>query len=116
MTEAWKAYLIGTAIALGGGIVKILNSIRKKENKSVSDHVLTIVIVIVVGFSASYFMHKANLHNEWYSSGILFCLGYGYDKFLKFLDEKLPNYLDTIVEDKLNVKINKDEENPQEND
>ncbi|MCX8526134.1 hypothetical protein OF897_19650 [Chryseobacterium formosus] len=54
-------------------------------------------IVVIVGLTMSYLMNKAELHDKWYSTGVLFVLGYGYDKFLKMITNNLPNWIDTAV-------------------
>lgn len=45
----------------------------------------------------SYVMHKASVNDKWYSTGLLFVLGYGYDKFLKMINTNLPNWIDKAV-------------------
>ncbi|UPQ76972.1 hypothetical protein [Chryseobacterium nepalense] len=55
------------------------------------------MIVIIVGFTMSYLMNRAELHDKWYSTGILFVLGYGYDKFLKMITTNLPNWIEKAV-------------------
>jgi hypothetical protein len=45
----------------------------------------------------SYLMNRAELHDKWYSTGVLFVLGYGYDKFLKMITTNLPNWIDKAV-------------------
>jgi hypothetical protein len=50
--------------------------------------------VVIVGFTMSYVMNRADLNNKWYSTGVLFVLGYGYDKFLKMITTNLPDWID----------------------
>lgn len=96
-SDSIKALLIGTAIAFSGGLLRVLISIQNKEKKQPWEHFITLVIVVIVGFTMSYVMNKAELHDKWYSTGILFVLGYGYDKFLKMITTNLPNWIDTAV-------------------
>ncbi|REC41229.1 MULTISPECIES: hypothetical protein [Chryseobacterium] len=95
--DSIKALLIGTAIAFSGGLLRVLISIQNKEKKRPWEHIVTLIIVIIVGFTMSYVMKSAELHNKWYSTGILFVLGYGYDKFLKMITTNLPNWIDTTM-------------------
>ncbi|WP_326984353.1 hypothetical protein VUJ46_07420 [Chryseobacterium sp. MYb264] len=95
--DSIKALLIGTAIAFSGGLLRVLISIQNKEKKRPWEHFITLVIVVIVGFTMSYLMNRAELHDKWYSTGILFVLGYGYDKFLKMITINLPNWIDKAV-------------------
>jgi ABC-type iron transport system FetAB permease component len=95
--ENIKILLIGTAVAFSGGLLRVLISIQNKEKKQLWEHVVTLLIVIIVGFTMSYVIHKANLNDKWYATGILFVLGYGYDKFLKMTTTNLPNWIDKAV-------------------
>jgi L-cystine uptake protein TcyP (sodium:dicarboxylate symporter family) len=95
--DSIKALLIGTAIAFSGGVLRVLVSIQNKEKKQPWEHFITLVIVVIVGFTMSYLMNRAELHDKWYSTGILFVLGYGYDKFLKMITTNLPNWIDKAV-------------------
>lgn len=95
--DSIKALLIGTAIAFSGGLLRVLVSIQNKEKKQPWEHFITLMIVIIVGFTMSYLMNRAELHDKWYSTGILFVLGYGYDKFLKMITTNLPNWIDKSV-------------------
>jgi hypothetical protein len=95
--ESIKVLLIGTAIAFSGGLLRVLISIQNKERKQPWEHIVTLLIVVIVGFTMSYMMHKASLNDEWYSTGILFVLGYGYDKFLKMITSNLPYWIDRAV-------------------
>lgn len=95
--DSIKALLIGTAIAFSGGLLRVLVSIQNKEKKQPWEHFITLVIVVIVGFTMSYLMNKAELHDKWYSTGVLFVLGYGYDKFLKMITTNLPNWIDKAV-------------------
>ncbi|GAA5084391.1 hypothetical protein GCM10023210_04160 [Chryseobacterium ginsengisoli] len=95
--DSIKALLIGTAIAFSGGLLRVLISIQNKEKKRLWEHFVTLIIVVIVGFTMSYLMKSADLHDKWYSTGILFVLGYGYDKFLKMITTNLPNWIDTTV-------------------
>ena len=95
--ENFKVLLIGTAVAFSGGLLRVLISIQNKEKKQTWEHVVTLLIVIIVGFTMSYVMHKANVNDKWYSTGVLFVLGYGYDKFLKMITTNLPNWIDKAV-------------------
>lgn len=95
--ENIKILLIGTAVAFSGGLLRVLISIQNKEKKQLWEHVVTLLIVIIVGFTMSYVIHKASLNDKWYSTGILFVLGYGYDKFLKMTTTNLPNWVDKAV-------------------
>lgn len=95
--ENIKILLIGTAVAFSGGLLRVLISIQNKEKKQLWEHVVTLLIVIIVGFTMSYVIHKANLNDKWYATGILFVLGYGYDKFLKMTTTNLPNWVDKAV-------------------
>ena len=70
---------------------------ENKEKKQPWEHFITLVIVVIVGFTMSYLMNRAELHDKWYSTGILFVLGYGYDKFLKMITTNLPNWIDKAV-------------------
>lgn len=92
-----KALLIGTAIAFSGGLLRVLVSIQNKEKKQLWKHFVTLAIVVIVGFTMSYLMNRADLHDKWYSTGVLFVLGYGYDKFLKMITTNLPYWIDTSV-------------------
>ncbi|AZA74977.1 hypothetical protein [Chryseobacterium indoltheticum] len=92
-----KALLIGTAIAFSGGLLRVLVSIQNKEKKQLWEHFVTLAIVVIVGFTMSYLMNRADLHDKWYSTGVLFVLGYGYDKFLKMITTNLPYWIDTTV-------------------
>ncbi|AZA62992.1 MULTISPECIES: hypothetical protein [Chryseobacterium] len=92
-----KALLIGTAIAFSGGLLRVLVSIQNKEKKQLWEHFVTLAIVVIVGFTMSYLMNRADLHDKWYSTGVLFVLGYGYDKFLKMITTNLPYWIDTSV-------------------
>ncbi len=94
--DSIKALLIGTAIAFSGGLLRVLVSIQKKK-KQPWEHFITLVIVVIVGFTMSYLMNRAELHDKWYSTGVLFVLGYGYDKFLKMITNNLPNWIDKAV-------------------
>lgn len=95
--ESIKILLIGTAVAFSGGLLRVLISIQNKEKKQPWEHAVTLLIVIIVGFTMSYVMHKANLNDKWYSTGILFVLGYGYDKFLMIITTNFPNWIDKAV-------------------
>ncbi|WP_426474636.1 hypothetical protein [Chryseobacterium balustinum] len=95
--DGLKALLIGTAIAFSGGLLRVLVSIQNKEKKQLWEHFVTLAIVVIVGFTMSYLMNRADLHDKWYSTGVLFVLGYGYDKFLKMITTNLPNWIDTAV-------------------
>lgn len=95
--DSIKALLIGTAIAFSGGLLRVLVSIQNKEKKQPWEHFVTLLIVIIVGFTMSYLMNRAELHDKWYSTGVLFVLGYGYDKFLKMITTNLPNWIDKAV-------------------
>ena len=95
--ENVKVLLIGTAVAFSGGMLRVLISIQNKEKKQPWEHIVTLLIVIIVGFTMSYMMHKANVNDKWYSTGVLFVLGYGYDKFLKMTTNNLPNWIDKAV-------------------
>lgn len=95
--ENLKILLIGTAVAFSGGLLRVLISIQNKEKKQPWEHIVTLLIVIIVGITMSYVMHKANVNDKWYSTGILFVLGYGYDKFLKMITTNLPNWIDKAV-------------------
>ena len=95
--DSIKALLIGTAIAFSGGLLRVLVSIQNKEKKQPWEHFITLVIVVIVGFTMSYLMNRAELHDKWYSTGVLFVLGYGYDKFLKMITNNLPNWIDKAV-------------------
>ncbi|WP_156172783.1 hypothetical protein [Chryseobacterium lactis] len=95
--DSIKALLIGTAIAFSGGLLRVLVSIQNKEKKQPWEHFITLVIVVIVGFTMSYLMNRAELHDKWYSTGVLFVLGYGYDKFLKMITNNLPNWIDKVV-------------------
>lgn len=95
--DSIKALLIGTAIAFSGGLLRVLISIQNKEKKKPWEHLITLMIVIIVGFTMSYLMNRAELHDKWYSTGILFVLGYGYDKFLKMITTNLPNWIEKAV-------------------
>lgn len=95
--DGLKALLIGTAIAFSGGLLRVLVSIQNKEKKQLWEHFVTLAIVVIVGFTMSYLMNRADLHDKWYSTGILFVLGYGYDKFLKMITTNLPNWIDKAV-------------------
>ena len=95
--ESIKFLLIGTAVAFAGGLLRVLISIQNKEQKRLWEHLVTLLIVIIVGFTISYVLHKAKLDNEWYSIATLFMLGYGYDRFLKMITTNFPNWIDLIV-------------------
>ncbi|NIF06632.1 hypothetical protein F3J23_14375 [Chryseobacterium sp. Tr-659] len=95
--DSIKALLIGTAIAFSGGLLRVLVSIQNKEKKQPWEHFITLTIVVIVGFTMSYLMNRAELHDKWYSTGVLFVLGYGYDKFLKMITTNLPNWIDKAV-------------------
>lgn len=95
--DSIKALLIGTAIAFSGGLLRVLVSIQNKEKKQPWEHFITLAIVVIVGFTMSYLMNRAELHDKWYSTGVLFVLGYGYDKFLKMITTNLPNWIDNAV-------------------
>ena len=95
--DSTKALLIGTAIAFSGGLLRVLVSIQNKEKKQPWEHFITLAIVVIVGFTMSYLMNRAELHDKWYSTGILFVLGYGYDKFLKMITTNLPNWIEKSV-------------------
>lgn len=95
--ENLKVLFIGTAVAFSGGLLRVLISIQNKEKKQTWEHIVTLLIVIIVGFTMSYVMHRANVNDKWYSTGILFVLGYGYDKFLKMATTNLPNWIDKAV-------------------
>lgn len=95
--DSIKALLIGTAIAFSGGLLRVLISIQNKEKKKPWEHLITLMIVVIVGFTMSYLMNRAELHDKWYSTGILFVLGYGYDKFLKMITTNLPNWIEKAV-------------------
>ncbi len=95
--DSIKALLIGTAIAFSGGLLRVLVSIQNKEKKQPWEHFITLVIVVIVGFTMSYLMNRAELHDKWYSTGVLFVLGYGYDKFLKMITTNLPSWIDKAV-------------------
>lgn len=95
--ENFKILFIGTAVAFSGGLLRVLISIQNKEKKQPWEHIVTLLIVIIVGFTMSYVMHKANVNDKWYSTGMLFVLGYGYDKFLKMITTNLPSWIDKAV-------------------
>lgn len=95
--DSIKALLIGTAIAFSGGLLRVLVSIQNKEKKQPWEHFITLTIVVIVGFTMSYLMNRAELHDKWYSTGVLFVLGYGYDKFLKMITNSLPNWIEKAV-------------------
>ncbi|MDW9382820.1 hypothetical protein GFU89_21820 [Chryseobacterium sp. JV558] len=120
--DSIKALLIGTAIAFSGGLLRVLVSIQNKEKKQPWEHFITLVIVVIVGFTMSYLMNRAELHDKWYSTGILFVLGYGYDKFLKMITTNLPNWIDKAVnlfiENRYGVKTDRqsDEEEEKKSD
>jgi len=92
--DSIKALLIGTAIAFSGGLLRVLISIQNKEKKKLWEHFVTMAIVLIVGLTMSYVMNRADLHNKWYSTGVLFVLGYGYDRFLKMITTNLPDWID----------------------
>lgn len=96
-SDSIKALLIGTTIAFSGGLLRVLISIQNKEKKQPWEHFITLVIVVIVGFTMSYVMNRAELHDKWYSTGVLFVLGYGYDKFLKMITTNLPEWIDRAV-------------------
>lgn len=96
--DSIKALLIGTAIAFSGGLLRVLISIQNKEKKKAWEHLITLMIVFIVGFTMSYLMSRAELNDKWYSTGLLFVLGYGYDKFLKIITTNLPNWIDKAVD------------------
>lgn len=106
--DSIKALLIGTAIAFSGGLLRVLISIQNKEKKQLWEHFVTLTIVVIVGFTMSYVMNRADLHDKWYSTGVLFVLGYGYDKFLKMITTNLPDWIDKAmnlyIEDKYGAK------------
>ncbi|QWT86267.1 hypothetical protein KBP46_23080 [Chryseobacterium sp. PCH239] len=116
--DSIKALLIGTAIAFSGGLLRVLVSIQNKEKKQPWEHFITLVIVVIVGFTMSYLMNRAELHDKWYSTGILFVLGYGYDKFLKMITTNLPNWIDKAVnlfiENRYGVKTDRQSDEEQE--
>lgn len=114
--ENIKILLIGTAVAFSGGLLRVLISIQNKEKKQLWEHVVTLLIVIIVGFTMSYMIHKASLNDKWYSTGILFVLGYGYDKFLKMTTTNLPNWIDKAVKAYIEnaYGINTDKESDEE--
>ena len=121
--DGLKALLIGTAIAFSGGLLRVLVSIQNKEKKQLWEHFVTLAIVVIVGFTMSYLMNRADLHDKWYSTGVLFVLGYGYDKFLKMITTNLPNWIDTAVnlfiENRYGIKTEKhfeEQEKEKEND
>lgn len=95
--ENFKVIVLGAAIAFSGGLLRVLISIQNKEKKQPWEHLVTLLIVIVVGVTMSYVMHKADVNDKWYSTGLLFVLGYGYDKFLKMINTNLPNWIDKAV-------------------
>ncbi len=95
--ENLKVIVLGGAIAFSGGLLRVLISIQNKEKKQPWEHAVTLLIVIVVGITMSYVMHKADVSDKWYSAGLLFVLGYGYDKFLKMINTNLPSWIDKIV-------------------
>ena len=95
--DSIKALFIGTAIAFSGGLLRVLVSIQNKEKKQPWEHFITLIIVVIVGFTMSYLMNKADLHDKWYSTGVLFVLGYGYDKFLKMITNNLPDWVERAV-------------------
>lgn len=109
--DSIKALLIGTAIAFSGGLLRVLISIQNKEKKKPWEHLITLMIVVIVGFTMSYLMNRAELHDKWYSTGVLFVLGYGYDKFLKMITTNLPNWIDKAVnlfiEDRYGVRTDR---------
>ncbi len=116
--DSIKALLIGTAIAFSGGLLRVLVSIQNKEKKQPWEHFITLVIVVIVGFTMSYLMNRAELHDKWYSTGILFVLGYGYDKFLKMITTNLPNWIDKAVnlfiENRYGVKTDRQSDEEEE--
>jgi L-cystine uptake protein TcyP (sodium:dicarboxylate symporter family) len=95
--ENLKVLFIGTAIAFSGGLLRVLISIQNKERKKIWEHIVTLLIVVIVGFTMSFVMHKANVDDKWYSTGVLFVLGYGYDKFLKMITTNFPSWVDRVV-------------------
>ncbi|WP_144282628.1 hypothetical protein [Chryseobacterium echinoideorum] len=95
--DSIKALVIGTAIAFSGGLLRVLISIQNKEKKQLWEHFVTLLIVMIVGFTMSYLMNRAELDNKWYSTGVLFVLGYGYDKYLKMITTNLPEWIDRAV-------------------
>lgn len=95
--DSIKALFIGTAIAFSGGLLRVLISIQNKEKKQLWEHFVTLAIVMIVGFTMSYVMSRADLHDKWYSTGILFVLGYGYDKFLKMITTNLPEWIERAI-------------------
>ena len=107
--DSIKALVIGTAIAFSGGLLRVLISIQNKEKKQLWEHFVTLAIVIIVGFTMSYLMSKAELHDKWYSTGVLFVLGYGYDKFLKIIATNLPEWIDRsvdlFIENRYGIKV-----------
>lgn len=118
--DGLKALLIGTAIAFSGGLLRVLVSIQNKEKKQLWEHFVTLAIVVIVGFTMSYLMNRADLHDKWYSTGVLFVLGYGYDKFLKMITTNLPNWIDKAVnlfiENKYGVKTDRQFDDEEEKD
>jgi len=99
-----KFLLIGTAVAFSGGLLRVLVSIQNREKKQVWEHLITLLIVMIVGLTISYVLHRANLSHKWYSPGILFVLGYGYDKFLKMTTTNLPNWIDKAMKGYLSAR------------
>lgn len=95
--DSIKALLIGTAVAFSGGLLRVLISIQNKEKKQLWEHFVTLAIVMIVGFTMSYVMSRADLHDKWYSTGVLFVLGYGYDKFLKMITTNLPEWIERAM-------------------
>ncbi len=118
--ENFKILFIGTAVAFSGGLLRVLISIQNKEKKQPWEHIVTLLIVIIVGFTMSYVMHKANVNDKWYSTGMLFVLGYGYDKFLKMITTNLPSWIDKAVkayiEKTYGVNTDKTSNEKEEND
>lgn len=113
LTDNIKYILIGTFIALLGGALRVLFSIKEKEGKKLWEHAVTLLIVVIVGLVSSYIIYNAGLNNEWYSAGILFVLGYGYDVFLKLITKNAPKWIDGLVkgylENRYGIDIDKDE-------
>ncbi len=116
--ESIKILLIGTAVAFSGGLLRVLISIQNKEKKQPWEHIVTLLIVIIVGLTMSYVMHKAALDDKWYSTGILFVLGYGYDKFLMIITTNFPTWADKAVKgylkNRYGVNIDESDEKKEE--
>lgn len=114
--DSIKALLIGTAIAFSGGLLRVLVSIQNKEKKQPWEHFITLAIVVIVGFTMSYLMNRAELHDKWYSTGVLFVLGYGYDKFLKMITNSLPNWIEKAVNLFIETRYGVNTERPSDKD